>query len=171
VLPPRRDALDIFGLVRRFIGVIAAALEIRAAFVKIDRHDRRRIHFGGIAPPFGSIGRAGIVFAKVEREVFLRCRSGLKRAGAYAREFVGGPGNRLLGHVRPIVDAGRKGRGSQKELLGMARFRAPDRPTPRAADLPSVGGQAGQLHVIGSSAGWADNQHRRISGASRSWEP
>ncbi len=52
-LPPRRDALDIFGFVRRFIGVIAVALEVRAAFVEIDRHDRRRIHFGGIAPPFG----------------------------------------------------------------------------------------------------------------------
>jgi hypothetical protein len=59
---------DIFGLVRWFIGVIAVVLEVRAAFVEIDRHDRRRVHFGGIALPFENIGRRAIVLAKVERE-------------------------------------------------------------------------------------------------------
>ena len=142
----------------------------RAAFVKIDRHDRRRIDFGGIAPPFRNIGQAGIVFAKrSRREVFLRCDRGLKGSGGCARELVGATGEIVPRSHPPHCQRRARGPRPPKELVGMARFRVPNRPAPRAADLPSGRGQAGQLHIVGSSAGRADNQHRQISGASRSW--
>ena len=163
----------------------------RPALIEVDRHDGRRFYLGGFNRLIGQSGAFGcrrvLMLGGRRVDRFALCRLlilafRLVHGGNAPPEFAHFFGGRFHGGLVRRRCAGilQYGFGDRRrrdrlrrgeKLVGVGRRRAPNRAAARAAHLASEWPQACQLHVIGGSAGRADDQHRRISSAAPSPRP
>ena len=166
--PPRCHAFDFLGRLNDGSGRrITFDLDDRPSFIEMARDDRRRLHVRASSPS-----------PEKTRPPPQPSTSNCFRLGVVHRERSGLPVLRSRWQVRRLTV-----KSSPRRPHPRRRARSPPRrrgagrrgSVPRAKPYDSAGSapdapwrQARQLHVVGGSAGRADDQHRRIRGASPS---
>ena len=140
----------------------AVAPGARPLLVEIDWDNRRRFDFIGIAP-FDLLRRLAVSAKRgCRRGRSLLVRSAVERLKSGACKLVRSAVDSVFRPVGRTIPLRCESGSRMHKLVGVARFRVPDRSAADAADLPPVRGQACQIHIIGRGAGRTDNQHRRI---------